>query len=137
MTDQDPGTERRKTRADLSAASYVSLATFRRNGEAVATPVWCAEQGGEFFVFSAGGAGKVKRLRNSARARLAVCDARGKLLGPWVDAQAQLVTDLGGMEQALAALRGKYGWQMRIADLGSRLTGKFDKRSYIRIRLDN
>ena len=124
-------------RALLSSAPYISLATFRKTGKEVATPVWCAPQAGDFFVFSAGQAGQVKRLRNSDRARLAVCDVRGKLLGPWVDARAELLTVSSEKHRALAALRAKYGWQMWLADLGARCTGKFHKRSYIRIRLQN
>jgi len=37
--------------------------------------------------------------------------------------------------RALAALRRKYGFQMRVADIGARLTGRFNKRAYIRVRL--
>jgi len=121
----------------LAKADYVSLATFRKSGQAVATPVWCAEDQGEYFVFSAGNAGKVKRLRNGNRARLAVCTGRGKVLDPWCDAEAFLIDDEAGIERALAALRRKYGWQMWLADVGSKLTGKFQKRSYIRVRLVN
>jgi PPOX class probable F420-dependent enzyme len=119
----------------LRRARYVSLATFRRSGVPVATPVWCAEDGGEFFVFSAGNAGKVKRLRNSSRARLAVCDARGGSVGEWHDADAFLVEEPAEVARALGALRRKYGWQMWLADAGARLTGRFDQRTYIRIRL--
>ncbi len=31
--------------------------------------------------------------------------------------------------------RDKYGWQMHLADLGAKLTGKFNNRAYIRIVL--
>ena len=141
MTDEDTTKAGNATgadlQADLSAAPYVSLATFRKNGLQVATTVWCAEQAGDFFVFSAGEAGKVKRLRNSNQARLAVCDVRGRILGSWIDAKAELLTDVSDRGRALAALRAKYGWRMWLADLGARLTLKFDKRSYIRIRLQN
>jgi PPOX class probable F420-dependent enzyme len=121
----------------LGRAPYVSLATFRRSGAEVATPVWCAPAADDLYVFSAGDAGKVKRLKNSDRARLAVCDVRGRVLGPWQEASAELVDDPGEVRKALVALRSKYGWQMRLADLGARLTGRFQRRSYIRIRLTN
>jgi PPOX class probable F420-dependent enzyme len=120
---------------DLMRAPYVSFATFKRSGAMVATPVWCAEQDGDYFIFSAAEAGKVKRLRNSPRAQLAVCDARGKLGGEWHEAEAVLIEDGSEIDRALAALRKKYGWQMWLADTGSKLTGKFHKRSYIRTRL--
>ena len=120
----------------LQDAPYVSLATFRKTGAAVATPVWCAADGDALYIFSASKAGKVKRLRNSNKARLAICDARGKLLGDWVDAKAEVITEPTTVATALAALRRKYGWQMWLADTGARLTGKFNKRAYIRARLD-
>lgn len=120
---------------ELRRARYVSFATFRRNGAEVATPVWAAFDAGSWYVFSAGNAGKVKRLRNSSRARLARCDARGKLSGEWHDAEAQILEDPTQIDQALRALRGKYGLQMWLADTGAKLTGKFDKRAYIRIQL--
>ncbi|MBH79970.1 MAG: PPOX class F420-dependent enzyme [Gammaproteobacteria bacterium] len=119
----------------LSQAPYVSLATFRRSGVAVPTAVWCAEEAGDYFIFSAGAAGKVKRLRNSDRARLAVCDVRGRLLGEWHDALATVISEPQEVARALAALRRKYGFQMRVADIGARLTGRFNKRAYIRVRL--
>jgi uncharacterized protein len=112
---------------------YISLRTFRRSGSTVDTPVWCAPVGDNLVVFSAGQAGKVKRLRNSSQAQIAPCNARGKLLGDWTDARAELFTDTTGVAAALTALREKYGWQMLLADWAAKLTGKFSKRAYIRI----
>jgi PPOX class probable F420-dependent enzyme len=117
----------------LARAPYVSLATFRKSGVAVATPVWCAAASSALYVFSAADAGKVKRLRNEARARLAPCNVRGKRLGDWVDAQAHIVTDPESIGIALDALRRKYGWQMRMVDWGAKLSGRFDQRTYIRV----
>jgi hypothetical protein len=119
----------------LASARYVSFATYRRSGEAVATPVWCAAENGQFFMFSAGDAGKVKRLRNSTRTRLAVCDLRGKVLGEWHPATAEILTHRGDIHRALTLLRRKYGWQMWLADAGAKLTGRFDRRVYIRAKL--
>jgi len=120
----------------LQAATYVSLRTYRKSGASVDTPVWCAPGDDEaLYIFSAGSAGKVKRLRNSSQAQLAVCDVRGKLLGEWVDARAELITGEDAIHEALAALRAKYGWQMWLADVGAKLTGKFNKRAYIRATL--
>ncbi len=121
--------------AEIGKAPYVSLATFRRSGDAVRTAVWMAPQGGAHYVFSAGNAGKVKRLKNSDRAEVAVCDVRGKVLGAWHPATARVITEPAEIELALGALRRKYGLQMWVADLGSRLTGKFDKRAYIKVEL--
>lgn len=68
---------------DPETAAYVSLATFRRNGKEVRTPVWIAGSGGRYYGFSAGNAGKVKRIRANPRIRLAACDAAGRVRSPW------------------------------------------------------
>lgn len=117
----------------LENARYISLRTVRRSGVAVDTPVWAAPLEGALIVFSAAQAGKVKRLRNNDQVQIAPCDARGKLLGDWSDARADLFSDSVTVDKALVALRQKYGWQMLLADWGAKLTGKFNKRAYIRI----
>ncbi len=119
----------------LGDEPYLSLATFRKSGVAVETAVWCAESDGRLWVFSAGDAGKVKRLRNSPRARVAACDVRGRLRGEWRDASARIVTEPAEIESAYRALRAKYGWQMRIADTLSRLSGRYERRAVLEIRL--
>jgi PPOX class probable F420-dependent enzyme len=119
----------------LQDARYLNLATFRTDGTAVETPVWFAEspEAGVYFVFSAGDAGKVKRLRRSDEARVAPCDVRGKLLGAWQPARAGLVLDESGAAAALAALRRKYGWLMWLTDCLARLSGRYGRRAYIRV----
>jgi PPOX class probable F420-dependent enzyme len=114
---------------------YLSLATFRRSGAEVRTPVWFAQAGDTLYVFTAGGSGKVKRLRNSPRVRVAPCDARGALRGEWRDGVARLVTDGATLARAQAALRAKYGWQLRLLDLVSRLTRRIRRRAWIEITL--
>jgi PPOX class probable F420-dependent enzyme len=121
------------TAAELDRHRYVSLATFRRDGTEVATPVWFAEAGGQLYVFTAGDSGKVKRLRRSSRARIAPCDARGGLRGPWQDATAQLITDAGLIARGRAAFRAKYGWQLRIFDFFAGLAGRVSRRAWIQI----
>ncbi len=117
----------------LENARYLNLATFRKNGESVATPVWFAERNGAYYVFSAGNVGKIKRLRNSSKARVAPCDMRGKLLGKWTDVKAFLVSEGPERDAAYRALHDKYGWQMRTLDFFSRLGGKINERELIRI----
>jgi len=118
---------------ELDRHRYLSLATFRRSGAEVATPVWFAAQGGTLWVVSAGDAGKVKRLRGSPRVRIAPCDARGGLRGPWQEATARLVSDGALIARARAALRAKYGWQVRVLDGFARLTGRARRRAWIAI----
>ena len=112
---------------------YVSVATFRRDGAEVRTPVWFGEAGGKLYVFTAGDSGKVKRLRHTPRVRLAACDARGGVKGPWREGVARVVTEMPTIDRARAALRAKYGWQMRALDVFSRLAGRIERRAWIEI----
>ncbi|HVR28741.1 MAG TPA: PPOX class F420-dependent oxidoreductase [Thermoanaerobaculia bacterium] len=119
----------------LRSARYLNLATFRRNGAAVETPVWFAEHAGRYYFYSAGDAGKVKRLRNSDRARVAACDLRGRVLGPWLPARARVIDDAERIAAGSRALHAKYGWQSRLSDLFSTLARRIGRRAWIEIEL--
>ena len=119
----------------LIDARYFNLATFRKSGKEVATPVWFAPADDTFYVFSAGDAGKVKRIRASSRARVAPCDGRGKVLGEWQDACARLVTEPAEVRTAYQALRKKYGLSMMVLDFFATLTGRYQRRQLIAVTL--
>jgi PPOX class probable F420-dependent enzyme len=119
----------------LEGGSYMSFATRKKSGDFVATPVWFAPDGDSYYVFSAGDAGKVKRLRNFSESRIAACTVRGAVTGQWLDSRAFLLEDKAEQDTALRALRRKYGWQMAVGDIFSRLTGKMGRRAYIRVEL--
>ena len=121
--------------APLDRHRYLSLATFRRSGAEVRTPVWFAAADGKIYVFTAGESGKVKRLRHSSRARVAPSDMRGHVRNGWCEATARIVTEPRVIERAHAALGAKYGWQMWIGDLFSRLTGRTRRRAWIEIEV--
>jgi PPOX class probable F420-dependent enzyme len=75
---------------DLGNGKYLSLTTFRKDGTAVATPVWLVRDGDMLRVITQADSGKAKRLRNSSRVLLAPCDARGNLRGAQVEGTATL-----------------------------------------------
>src|SRR6266850_5448131 len=99
---------------------YLNLETFRKNGKAVATPVWFAQDGLVLYIYSLADAGKVKRIRNNPRVRIAPCDMRGKLKGEWVEARARIVQ---GDEAAKGhrLLDKKYGLLKKIGNVFSKL----------------
>lgn len=103
---------------------YLSLESYRKDGRAVATPVWFVEEAGVFYIYSLADAGKVKRIRNNPRVRIAPCDLRGNLKGSWVDAEARIL-DPSGAEYGHKLLNQKYGAVKRIGDFFS----KFRKRT--------
>ena len=106
--------------AQFANAKYLNLETFRKTGVGVRTPVWFAQEGDTFYVYTLPNAGKTKRIRNNPRVRVAPCDMRGNLRGAWVDARARICEDpeaAHGQE----LLRRKYGWMKIIGDFFSRL----------------
>jgi PPOX class probable F420-dependent enzyme len=118
-----------------AAEKYVSLATYRRTGAEVKTPVWIAEVAGRYYVFSAGDAGKVKRIRATPRVRLAACDIRGKVRSGWIEASARIVLEPALIARARKALRRKYGLLMLLTDAIATMTGRMRRRAYLEIEL--
>lgn len=118
---------------DPGREAYVSLATFRRDGREVRTPIWIAGSDGRYFAFSEDSAGKVKRIRNNGRARLAACNARGVVRGDWIDARGRVLSEPGEIGEAYRALRAKYRWQMRLGDFFSKLSGRYERRALLEI----
>ena len=122
--------------AQFTNAKYLNLETFRKTGVGVRTPVWFAQDPGTpssaevsptarsvFYVYSAPDSGKVKRIRNNPRVRVAPCNFRGDLRGAWVDAHAR-ICEGAEVEHGQELLRRKYGWMKITGDFFSRLRGR-------------
>jgi hypothetical protein len=94
---------------DIGRSRYVSLTTYRKNGTAVPTPVWHVISGGDLFIVSDAGAGKVKRIRNNSRVVVTVCDIRGKMApdAPSAEGTARIL-DEAGTQAARRLLAGRY-----------------------------
>lgn len=117
-------------RVSIADARFVSFTTFRRSGEAVSTPVWIAPlSDGRACFTTAAEAGKVKRLRHTAKVSLRPCDARGKVAGDAASAHgaAVVVTDGPDYAAAISALRKKYGIQFAAVHLGSTIKAKIGR----------
>jgi len=86
--------------AAFAGHKYLNLETFKKDGTGVKTPVWFAadpsasldSNDAKLFVYTIGVSGKVKRIRNNPRVKVAPCDMRGKVLGEWVEARPEIVT---------------------------------------------
>lgn len=77
--------------ARLAREKYLSLTTTRRDGRAVATPVWFALDQGKVLVITDAQTGKVKRIRHTPRVTIAPCTARGNVTGEAMAATARLL----------------------------------------------
>lgn len=109
--------------AQFANAKYLNLETFRKTGAGVRTPVWFAQEGSTFYVYTLPDAGKTKRIRNNPKVRVAPCDMRGNLRGAWVDARAR-ICESSEAAHGQELLRRKYGWMKIIGDFFSRLRGR-------------
>ena len=121
--------------AALDREPYLSLETFRRNRTGVKTPVWFAARNGRLYIFTEASSWKVKRLRNDSRIRVAPCSVRGRVQGDWIEGTGRRIDEPALVETAYEALLHKYGWQMRLTNLLSRLTGRIDKRAILELEL--
>ena len=99
--------------ATLAASKYLSLTTYRKNGDAVATPVWLVRNGDELNVITQKNSGKVKRIRNNPQVLLAPCDARGRLKGDSVAGTATLL-DADRSQVVAQRITQRYGLLGRI-----------------------
>ncbi len=118
--------------APFAGQKYISLETMRKSGQTVATPVWFAEADDVLYAYSVAETGKVKRIRNNPRVRIAPCDMRGKLRGAWVVASARLL-DGEEARRANDLLNQKYGWQKHTLDFFAHFRPR--PRFYIAIRV--
>jgi len=116
---------------------YVNLSTQKKDGSLVNTPVWFAQDGEKkhFYIFSAGEAGKVKRIRNFSSVKVAICDFKGNLRGEWISAQAELIDEEDSKVRAYRQLHKKYGLTIKVFDFFSKLFGKYKKRQLIKFKI--
>lgn len=99
--------------SEFAGKKHVSLETYRKTGDPVRTPVWFVEKDGELFVRTDSSTGKVKRIRNNPRVRIAPCNARGTVKGGWVDGEARMI-ESESSEHVFSLLKKKYGISYRM-----------------------
>jgi uncharacterized protein len=119
----------------LDSERYISLETFKKDGNGVKTPVWAAPLNGTLVIFTAADSFKVKRLRRNPKARAAACDVRGRVRGPWYEGTCRIVEDPATQALIHAALRKKYGWQMALGDFFATISGRKNKRAFLELTL--
>jgi len=110
----------------LSAATYVALTTFRKDGTSVATPVWVSSDGDHLYVWTEAASGKAKRLRNDPRVLIAPSDGRGTPQGAEVGGTAALSEAPADLDRVRRLHQRKYSWQFWAFDTFARL---FRRRS--------
>jgi uncharacterized protein len=110
------------TFADVSQAKYILLTTFTKDGKPKPTPIWAAPDGDRLLVITEADSWKVKRIRNTPRVTLAVCDVRGNLKSEPVEATAAIL-DKSETENVYQAIGKRYGIVGKVFNLFSKLRG--------------
>ena len=122
----------------LAGEQYISLGTFKKNGQEVLTPVWFAQDPKDakrLWVYTNVNAWKVKRVNNNGRARVAPCNAVGKLKGELVDARARMVkAGDADWQRGWDVLHAKY-WMLTVGLFVSRFTGRYRQRGLMAVDL--
>lgn len=114
----------------LGQEKFVSLTTFRRNGEGVVTPVWVARDGDALIVTTPEGSGKVKRLRRDTRVLLRPCNRRGVVTEgtEQVQGTAAIVDADRDVRDLTRPFRAKYRIEFPVVMLVERVMAKGSRR---------
>ena len=124
----------------LAAQKFVSVTTYKKNGDAVATPMWVGRDGDHLFVWTPADSAKIKRVRNDPRVTLVPCGRFGK---PNNDAEpvagtAEVITEPATVRRLAEVIRHKYGLEYWVVTLIERLAARGEKpRAILRIALSH
>lgn len=110
------------TFAELATSKYILLTTFTKDGRPKPTPIWAARDGDRLLVITEASSWKVKRIRNTPRVTLAVCDMRGRPKSEAIEATASIL-DTAQTGRVYDAITGRYGLLGRAFSLLSKLRG--------------
>lgn len=131
-----PTTLEKVTFPDLAKAQCIALTTFRKTGQAVTTPVMFAQRGEVIYVGTRADAGKLKRLRSSARIQLAPCDYGGKITGSVCEGKARILATPEEQAAASDALAKKYGFVLPLTRNAWRLLHRMPKAEEVYIAIE-
>lgn len=111
MPGQSPTTEELARR--VGEAKFVSLVTYKRDGGAVAAPMWVARDGADLVAWTPADAWKVKRLRRDPRVELIRSGRTGKVdpVEPCLLGTAVVEDDPETVAKVEQLIRRKYGFE--------------------------
>jgi PPOX class probable F420-dependent enzyme len=72
---------------------YVSLITYKKNGDPLATPVWFVEQNEKIYFVTLQGRYKVKRIKINPSVKITSSSMRVKPKGGYFDGIARILSD--------------------------------------------
>ncbi|MGD9622590.1 MAG: PPOX class F420-dependent oxidoreductase [Mycolicibacterium sp.] len=121
------------TFADIAGSEYVLLTTFTKDGRPKPTAIWAVSEGDRLIAITQEQSWKVKRIRNTPRVTIAVCDRSGNPRGEAVEAVAAIL-DKSANSHTYDAIGKRYGLLGKTFNLFSKLRGGMHKNVTIEIK---
>lgn len=72
---------------------YISLISYTRNGDPIATQVWFVEKEEKIYFVTTQKRYKIRRIRNNPNVKVARSSMRGKAKGEYIDGIARILLD--------------------------------------------
>lgn len=101
----------------LTDEKCMAFTTYRKNGEAVTTPVWVVPvSDGRVAFWTAMGSGKTKRLKNNPAVAVQPCSYTGKIKAGTtaVSGTAEMVQSGPLFDEVQSSVRTKYGFMTHL-----------------------
>jgi uncharacterized protein len=115
----------------LFPGRFLSVTSFRRNGSGVATPLWSVNDGTRLYAFTDLHSAKIRRIRHHPQVLVAACRPNGRLRGPRVPAEADVLTSNEELERVRRLMLDRYPISYRLVMFGYRLGRLFRGRSAV------
>ena len=106
------------TAARLGDEKFVSLTTFKRSGDAAASPMWIVRDGNQLLAWTPADAWKVKRIRRDPRVTLRPVAELGRCapLTTRPRRPGEVITDPNELARLESLIKHKYGQEFRGGD---------------------
>jgi PPOX class probable F420-dependent enzyme len=112
--------------SSLAAEKFVSLATWKKSGEKVASAMWVARDGDVLVFWTPVDSGKVKRLRRDSRVELTLCGRTGKVDEGATTICGSAIVDADPAETARVKqlIKAKYGFEFHVITFLERIIAR-------------
>lgn len=124
--------------SSLADEKFVSLATFKKSGEKVASAMWLARDGDALVMWTPADSWKVKRIRRDGRVELTPCGRTGKVNdgAATTTGSASVDADPAETERVRRLIKAKYGFEFHVITTIERIVARGSRdRVAVRITL--
>ena len=113
---------------------YISIISYKKNDEEIATPVWFIEKDGILYVITEDDSYKVKRLRNNIRVKVATSNFRGKPKEKYREGNVRFLSNVE-LDIMKNLFRKKYFWYRFIDHIWERAERKGKRKGAILLEI--